>query len=81
MLHSQAKEAPLDGREIAGDYVAHEQALLDFAELEIAGVNGSSKVEEFLKLWSEKSVSDTPVGGNVQDATDSHLKSTFDRLF
>lgn len=42
-------QAPPDGSAIANDYLAHEQALLDFVDLEIAGRSGTPVVQHLLQ--------------------------------
>ncbi len=44
-------QAPPDGSVIAGDYLAHEQALLDFVVDEIDGRDGSPVVQRLLQAW------------------------------
>jgi hypothetical protein len=52
-----ASHAPAEHADIAGDYVAHEEALLAFATAEVDGGDGAPVVRSLLHNWSQEPIS------------------------
>ncbi len=50
-IRSEANKMPQHLANVAADYVAHEEALLDFAVAEADGRDGSATVRELLDTW------------------------------
>ncbi len=50
-IRSEANKMPQHLANVAADYVAHEEALLDFAVAEADGRDGSAAVRELLETW------------------------------
>ncbi len=50
-IRSEANKMPQHLANVAADYVAHEEALFDFAVAEADGRDGSATVRELLETW------------------------------
>lgn len=61
-IRTAASQAPADFRDVAADYIAHEEALLAFATAELEAEDGAAAVQSLLDDWSQR-----PVGPSQAD--------------
>lgn len=58
-IRAAASQAPTNFAEVAEDFIAHEEALLAFANAELKGEDGTPVIESLLERWSQGPVGAT----------------------